>query len=108
MYDCVFFVFFLMIRLPPRSTRTDTLFPYTTLFRSLWRAACSILVHAGLVWRTGSRRCRHVCSIFDAGIDRSRPGFLSSKFAEPLCGRCEAGTEHTGRHAAPLRIVLWI
>src|SRR3546814_15809259 len=29
------FVFlFLMIRRPPRSTRTDTLFPYTTLFRS--------------------------------------------------------------------------
>src|SRR3546814_7332646 len=31
MYVCVFF---LMIRRPPRSTRTDTLFPYTTLFRS--------------------------------------------------------------------------
>src|SRR3546814_142133 len=30
---CVSF-FFLMIRRPPRSTRTDTLFPYTTLFRS--------------------------------------------------------------------------
>src|SRR3546814_17425426 len=30
---CIFF-FFLMIRRPPRSTRTDTLFPYTTLFRS--------------------------------------------------------------------------
>src|SRR3546814_4618702 len=29
-----FFIFFLMIRRPPRSTRTDTLFPYTTLFRS--------------------------------------------------------------------------
>src|SRR3546814_11502482 len=28
-------VFFLMIRRPPRSTRTDTLFPYTPLFRSL-------------------------------------------------------------------------
>src|SRR3546814_14347475 len=27
-------LFFLMIRLPPRSTRTYTLFPYTTLFRS--------------------------------------------------------------------------
>src|SRR3546814_2640246 len=27
-----------MIRRPPRSTRTDTLFPYTTLFRSLLRA----------------------------------------------------------------------
>src|SRR3546814_13432560 len=30
----VFLFFFLMIRRPPRSTRTDTLFPYTTLFRS--------------------------------------------------------------------------
>src|SRR3546814_17688555 len=28
------FVFFVMIRRPPRSTRTDTLFPYTTLCRS--------------------------------------------------------------------------
>src|SRR3546814_14811252 len=32
-YNNVFF--FLMIRRPPRSTRTDTLFPYTTLFRSV-------------------------------------------------------------------------
>src|SRR3546814_18483390 len=33
---CIVFnvFFFLMIRRPPRSTRTDTLFPYTTLFRS--------------------------------------------------------------------------
>src|SRR3546814_14352831 len=31
---CDDFFFFLMIRRPPRSTRTDTLFPYTTLFRS--------------------------------------------------------------------------
>src|SRR3546814_7190476 len=30
----LFGFFFLMIRRPPRSTRTDTLFPYTTLFRS--------------------------------------------------------------------------
>src|SRR3546814_19871667 len=30
----VMLFFFLMIRRPPRSTRTDTLFPYTTLFRS--------------------------------------------------------------------------
>src|SRR3546814_13415717 len=35
-YLCVH-VLFLMIRRPPRSTRTDTLFPYTTLFRSSWR-----------------------------------------------------------------------
>src|SRR3546814_14445035 len=30
----IFLFFFLIIRLPPRSTRTDTLLPYTTLFRS--------------------------------------------------------------------------
>src|SRR3546814_13431795 len=39
-------VFFLMIRRPPRSTRTDTLFPYTTLFRS----------HRGHVRLAGSTR----------------------------------------------------
>src|SRR3546814_4302033 len=34
-YVMLFYCFFvLMIRRPPRSTRTDTLFPYTTLFRS--------------------------------------------------------------------------
>src|SRR3546814_1739665 len=33
-YILFWFFFFLMIRRPPRSTRTDTLFPYTTLFRS--------------------------------------------------------------------------
>src|SRR3546814_18134905 len=31
----LFYFFFLMIRRPPRSTRTDTFFPYTTLFRSM-------------------------------------------------------------------------
>src|SRR3546814_18858380 len=39
------FVFFLMIRRPPRSTRTDTLFPYTTLFRSHQIGAVT-----GLAW----------------------------------------------------------
>src|SRR3546814_14986944 len=32
--SCFISFVFLMIRRPPRSTRTDTLFPYTTLFRS--------------------------------------------------------------------------
>src|SRR3546814_16634793 len=41
--DVVYF-FFLMIRRPPRSTRTDTLFPYTTLFRSDLGCECSALV----------------------------------------------------------------
>src|SRR3546814_1205369 len=35
--------FFLMMRRPPRSTRTDTLFPYTTLFRSASReGSCAL------------------------------------------------------------------
>src|SRR3546814_14987745 len=33
-YLIIIMVFYLMIRQPPRTTRTDTLFPYTTLFRS--------------------------------------------------------------------------
>src|SRR3546814_14467153 len=41
------FFFFLMIRRPPRSTRTDTLFPYTTLFRS------RIMPHAA-EWRANA------------------------------------------------------
>src|SRR3546814_17780915 len=46
---CVIFFFCLMIRRPPRSTRTDTLFPYTTLFRSrkpIMMTACVIAVFA--------------------------------------------------------------
>src|SRR3546814_11710597 len=45
----VIFIFVLMRRRPPRSTRTDTLFPYTTLFRSpaapaipRWRSASAV------------------------------------------------------------------
>src|SRR3546814_4762919 len=42
-----------MIRLPPRSTRTDTLFPYTTLFRSQPRD--SIVSQSKKKLRTASR-----------------------------------------------------
>src|SRR3546814_15784334 len=45
-----------MIRRPPRSTLTDTLFPYTTLFRSCDHAPC----HAGFTARHGApRRIAH-------------------------------------------------
>src|SRR3546814_10138477 len=36
--------FFLMVRRPPRSTRTDTLFPYTTLFRSVVVRAAGLVL----------------------------------------------------------------
>src|SRR3546814_10252642 len=48
--DCIFgfdlYLFFLMIRRPPRSTRTDTLFPYTTLFRSRFKLINDSIGHA--------------------------------------------------------------
>src|SRR3546814_4452146 len=55
LYMVVLF-FILMIRRPPRSTRTDTLFPYTTLFRSLYQYAALNLPAAVLVavaWQRG-------------------------------------------------------
>src|SRR3546814_5023609 len=42
-----------MIRRPPRSTRTDTLFPYTTLFRSLRESGRSAPSDPGHAARTG-------------------------------------------------------
>src|SRR3546814_20703054 len=74
LFTC-YFLFFLMIRRPPRSTRTDTLFPYTPLCRSVsasWdflispsrfdsessRAllgSCSTLVHAPILQTTQKR-----------------------------------------------------
>src|SRR3546814_14623980 len=65
-----------MIRRPPRSTRTDTLFPYTTLFRSL---------------APGSRN--PVCRLFLSG---NRPDRLGSRaLALPLGRRVHCAVDHT-------------
>src|SRR3546814_16826980 len=50
--SCYIVLFFLMLRRPPRSTRTDTLFPYTTLFRSILDALAIIAD----LYHTGKRR----------------------------------------------------
>src|SRR3546814_14731223 len=78
--------FFLMIRRPPRSTRTDTLFPYTTLFRSfvdetdaklgakLFQRAChieSMLPRFKLAW---------------AGDQRQRPAIVEGNRASGYDG----------------------
>src|SRR3546814_16619913 len=58
-FGYVYIFFFLMIRRPPRSTRTDTLFPYTTLFRSPLAVKESASAPRGrssansMRWRTG-------------------------------------------------------
>src|SRR3546814_3923150 len=59
--------FFLMLRRPPRSTRPDTLFPYTTLFRSqlgMRRAAATLFDQrlGRIVGRGGIERRAHITS----------------------------------------------
>src|SRR3546814_6582306 len=58
-----------MIRRPPRSTRTDTLFPYTTLFRSIGLGARNGLVH--IECREASPRVRALP--FGGGLAQRRP-----------------------------------
>src|SRR3546814_3481959 len=75
-----------MIRRPPRSTRTDTLFPYTTLFRS-GRAAA----HPGAYPRPLSRH------------SRARPrGGAGAALAGPRTGR--RSEEHTSELQSLMRI----
>src|SRR3546814_1521292 len=85
-------VFFLMIRRPPRSTRTDTLFPYTTLFRS---------PHPD---RDGDPRTRLRCA--DAGAGRALGGgeqrHGQSAWAED--GRGVRSEEHTSELQSLMRI----
>src|SRR3546814_12319943 len=65
-----------MIRRPPRSTRTDTLFPYTTLFRS--RIGPSRTSHLAVA----DPARHHVC-----GLSRGRPGedFVAVRNPSPHC-----------------------
>src|SRR3546814_9909178 len=67
--------FFLMIRRPPRSTRTDTLFPYTTLFRSAEHRGCDSgrLARARRGDQDGVRRSvKRRDQIGKGGFDRKR------------------------------------
>src|SRR3546814_19204294 len=61
-----------MRRRPPRSTRTDTLFPYTTLFRSEVRNAGlrAIHVHHGLQSAADdwASHCRALCAALDVPL----------------------------------------
>src|SRR3546814_17360360 len=53
LFSVICFVF-LLLRRPPRSTRTDTLFPYTTLFRSWpWRRRARVIGGSGRTERQG-------------------------------------------------------
>src|SRR3546814_20635180 len=75
---------FLMIRRPPRSTRTDTLFPYTTLFRS----------------RREDRR-RHEHGGGDRGSRLPRIGAGTAGRPRRLCGSCRMTALATSRMRKP-------
>src|SRR3546814_18231275 len=88
--------FFLMIRRPPRSTRTDTLFPYTTLFRSPDRSACAraraiAAQYARSALRAPRPTCRAQAAAENAGPDRGRSLGPSPK--RPVAPTHAAGTE---------------
>src|SRR3546814_20485633 len=84
-----------MIRLPPRSTRTDTLFPYTTLFRSWRLRACRARdrppeIEAEPADRGARKPARRPASqpvIAPVLGDRGGPGILSSLCRDAGRGR---------------------
>src|SRR3546814_20493945 len=74
MFFCFFF--FLMIRRPPRSTRTDTLFPYTTLFRSetMPRAGLRPGQHLACITLHERREPRRIIERPGADVDETHVG----------------------------------
>src|SRR3546814_17363678 len=92
-----------MIRLPPRSTRTDTRFPYTTLFRSdaddRRRRPLRALDHAGgLPGAAGAGRTRHGAEAQsrDAGGDGTRTAARKTPFLVQALWPAQ-GRLHTSR-----------
>src|SRR3546814_5522067 len=94
--------FFVMIRRPPRSTRTDTLFPYTTLFRSK-RAGLSRPAAPG---RLADARRHHgvlpACCARSAGRVSGRTGGT----ARGGCGAAVCGPRRCSGGARPRHGVL--
>src|SRR3546814_1015927 len=87
------FVFFLMIRRPPRSTRTDTLFPYTTLFRSHQIGAVT-----GLAWTEVGGELLTIEAVTVPGKGAIR---TTGKLGEVMNERSE---EHTSELQSLMRI----
>src|SRR3546814_4427071 len=97
--------FFVMIRRPPRSTRTDTLFPYTTLFRSP-----QPLAPANVAWprHAANASCGHPRTRYpEHAKDRSEEhtselqSLMRISYAVFCLKKQNAGNfAHTVRHAA--------
>src|SRR3546814_6413453 len=93
-----------MIRRPPRSTRTDTLFPYTTLFRSASRSspsACSV----GDEPDAPPLQADPVASAKPGSIASRAPASTPAKVRLRLCGtRWSRSDEHTSELQSLMRI----
>src|SRR3546814_11997063 len=86
-----------MIRRPPRSTRTDTLFPYTTLFRSRAQSTRNRSVRSQVRCDTGAgrRTCLRMTDLVHSMIDVGRVLVLLGEGLEhPDIGLVQAGVEH--------------
>src|SRR3546814_7942829 len=90
------YVVFLMIRRPPRSTRTDTLFPYTTLFRSAAPAECQSRIAASSFADTTSGTPRTLAAATMAVICDS--------FANAADANNSRSEEHTSELQSLMRI----
>src|SRR3546814_4267998 len=115
-----------MILRPPRSTRTDTLFPYTTLFRSAWHKRAADRSGAGQPRSgrvLGGRGSRHRATAHSTRILARRciaaPHILSNlSYRRPESGRAYAAhhaspqsEEHTSELQSLMRIlfsVFWL
>src|SRR3546814_6693810 len=105
-----------MIRRPPRSTRTDTLFPYTTLFRSTdfniglnWRLTPRWSLSAAFYQSRGSRRSPFILDPLVTetpfiSLPRNRSVFLTLRY-ERSAGRPQGRSEeHTSELQSLMRI----
>src|SRR3546814_1369262 len=94
-----------MIRRPPRSTRTDTLFPYTTLFRSARLDSCGgcpgVGADRGLVRDRADFRVRLGAGL-EAGADNA--GRWRGADAGDRTARLDRSEEHTSELQSLMRI----
>src|SRR3546814_9800549 len=96
-------LFFLMIRRPPRSTRTDTLFPYTPLFRS--GGGCEVSARA----RRARRRDRAGSLHGPArACDRVREGYEDATSGNPFVQKGGARRARSEEHTSELQSLMRI
>src|SRR3546814_3602557 len=102
----IFCFFFLMIRRPPRSTRTDTLFPYTTLFRSRSGIAQRTSGEGQLRPDVGSdRHCDGMDGVRPLAVPRAKPAYERAGGIAPTSSDDHARSEeHTSELQSLMRI----